>query len=173
MISMIAAISVTGVIGLRGNATLLWDSAIDKDIFKQNTEGQVVVMGNNTLKSIGKPLKNRTNVVLSKTEEPGVRNNVHYYNSIGEIIEKYATFVVIGGEAIYNLFLPVADEILLSTISLDFEEDEDFAYFPVDEMEKSFFMIHESAVLEDTDKKSNIPINLIVTRWQRSIPNIH
>jgi dihydrofolate reductase len=170
---MLAATSVTGIIGIRGANTLLWKSAIDMGLFKTNTENQVVVMGNNTFKSIRHPLKNRINVVLSRSEEPGTRNGVIYYNNIGDIIKNYDTFIVIGGEAIYNLFLPIADECIISTISLDFDGEVDYAYFPLEQMEKEFYMTNESEVVGDVDIISQLPINIIFTRWKRGVPNVH
>jgi len=173
MITMLAATSVTGIIGIRGINTLLWKSEIDLGLFKSNTEGQVVVMGNHTFKSLRQPLKNRTNVVLSKTEEPGHKDGVIYYNNIGDIITNYETFMVIGGEAIYNLFLPIADEVIISTLSLDFEGDVNYAYFPIDRMENDFYMTNESEIISDIDEVSGLPINLIFTRWKRGVPNVH
>lgn len=173
MITMLAATSVTGIIGIRGAETLLWDSEVDMELFKSNTDKQVVVMGNNTFKALRQPLKNRTNVILSRKEEPGNREGAYYYNSIGDIIKNYETFMVIGGEAVYNLFLPIADEIIISTLSLDFSGEGDYAYFPVDQMERDFFMTNESEVIPDIDKISGLPINIIFTRWKRGVPNVH
>ena len=173
MITLLAATSVTGIIGVRGVNTLLWKSKIDLALFKSNTENQTVVMGNNTFKSIRHPLTNRINVVLSKTEEPGKREGVIYYNNIGDIITNYETFMVIGGEAIYNLFLPIADEVIISTISLDFKGAVSYAYFPTDLMEKDFSMTNESEVINDVDEISGLPIGLIFTRWKRGVPNVH
>jgi dihydrofolate reductase len=173
MITMLAATSVTGIIGIRGVNTLLWKSPIDLGLFKSNTKGQVIVMGNNTFKSIRKPLKNRTNIVISNSEIPGHREGVTYYNNIGDIIKNYETFMVIGGEVVYNLFLPIADEIIISTLSLDFEGNVDYAYFPIDRMEKDFYMTKESEIISDVDEISGLPINLIFTRWKRGVPNVH
>ena len=173
MITMLAAISVTGIIGIRGVNTLLWKSKVDLSLFKDNTNKQVVVMGNNTFKSLRHKLKDRTNIILSKKEEPGTRDGVTYYNNIGDIITNYPNFLVIGGETVYNLFLPVADEIVISTVSLDFEGEGDYAYFPLDGMEKDFYMTNESEMIGDVDEISGLPINLIFTRWKRGVPNVH
>jgi dihydrofolate reductase len=130
-------------------------------------------MGNNTFKSLKGPLKDRVNIILSKTEEPGNRNGVIYYNNMKDIIENYPSFTVIGGETLYNMFLPIADEIVITTVSLDVEDNENLAYFPLETMEKEFFMVGESEMFSDTDTYTGVPINLIFTRWHRGIPSIH
>ncbi len=173
MISLITATSLNGVIGVRGTNKLLWNSKVDLDFFKDQTKGQVLVMGNNTFKSLGKPLIDRINIVLSKSEEPGKRDGVIYYDNISEIITNYPSFFVIGGEALYTMFLPIADEIIITTISLDVEDTSNLAYFPLDQMEKEFFMVGESEMFPDTDAYTGVPINLIFSRWHRGIPSIH
>ena len=170
---MIAATSVNGAIGIRGVNTLLWHSAADMKFFREHTKGQNVVMGNNTLKSIRHPLKDRTNIVLTKDKTNKKKEGVIYYEGIGDIISNYESFCVIGGEAVYNLFLPVVDEVTLATISLDFEEGPDYAYFPIEKLEQDFFMVRESDVVSDVDTLSGLPISIIYTRWLRGKTNIH
>ena len=175
MITLIAATSVNGVLGVRGANKLLWNSKADLGWFKKQTKGQTIVMGNNTFKALGAPLPDRKNIVLSKSEEPGVRNGVIYHNYYGDIIQMYSSFVVIGGESVYNLFLPVADEILITTTSLELPIDSkiNYAYFPTQQMESEFIMVGESGVVRDIDRETDTPMNLIFTRWARSLGNIH
>src|SRR5512136_2712076 len=69
----IAAMSLNRVIGA-GNK-IPWHLPEDFKWFKKMTTGQVIVMGRKTFESIGKPLPNRTTIVLSRSREtiPGVR----------------------------------------------------------------------------------------------------
>jgi len=174
MITMIAATSIEGIIGVRGSHSLLWKSKVDLDLFKEATMGQTLVVGHNTFKSLkGKELKGRKLVVLSKDEKPRQENNVTFTNSVSDIIKNYESFVVIGGESLYNLFMPVTDEVLLSTLNLTVEGDEDYAYFPIEAMEKDFYLSTQSDTIPDEDKRSNQPISLIVSRWHRKINEVH
>ena len=176
MITMIAAITPTGVIGERGPAPLLWKSEFDMEFFRKQTENQTVVMGKNTFQSLGsKPLKNRKNIVLTNTEEPGHRDGVFYYNNMSDIFANYSSFTVIGGESLYNLFIDIADEVLLTTVSMEVPDTEDpaYAHFPIAKLEKQFAIVGESDVVPDTDKFSGSPISLIFTRWSRGVDTIH
>ena len=66
-ISLIAAIGKNNEIGL-GNK-LLWDIKEDMNWFRKHTKNKVVVMGRKTYESIGKPLKGRVNVVLTRNSD--------------------------------------------------------------------------------------------------------
>jgi len=167
MIKIIVGISLNNVIGEKGSKKLLWSSEVDMLFFKNTTEGGVVVMGNDTYKTLGKPLPDRVNVVLSRKEEPGKRNGIIYYNDYREILKDYPAFWVIGGESIYNIFLPVTDEIYITTVSIDFRGNKNYAIFPERYVSKNFRMIHESAVMKDIDRLNKRNINLIFSRWVR------
>ena len=105
-------VSVTQNWGIGCENKLLFHVSHDLIRFKEITTDNVVVMGHNTLKSLpgGRPLKNRTNIVLSRDTSltiPGVI----IYNSIGQLLEGLKNYnpedvFVIGGEAIYTALLP-------------------------------------------------------------------
>ena len=103
--NLIVAVSENWGIGHKNE--LLFRISEDLQRFKKLTTGKVVVMGHNTFKSLGKPLPDRINIVLSKTEKiPGVIT----CNSLEElnlVLENYPPddIFVIGGEKIYNLLL--------------------------------------------------------------------
>ena len=98
--------------GIGKNNELLFHIPDDLKQFKALTTGKVVVMGHNTLKSLpgGKPLPNRTNIVLSrnpnlKIEGATVCNSVQ--DVLIEVSDRLQSDVfIIGGEAIYKMFLP-------------------------------------------------------------------
>lgn len=125
----------------KGN--LLFDLPKDMEHFVKTTTGQTVVMGRKTWDSLPKkPLKNRKNIVLTKTLSVGELtlyrgyDNVEVYNSIEDVLELAKTehVFVIGGGEIYNQFIKHADEILMTHVhnisskavtffpSFDFEE---------------------------------------------------
>ena len=73
MISIIAAVSKNGVIGVDNK--LPWNLPEDLKRFKELTTNNVVIMGRKTYESIGKPLPNRINIVITRNEDfsvPGV-----------------------------------------------------------------------------------------------------
>lgn len=173
MITMISAMSVNGIIGLKGANGLLWNSEVEMTFFRKNTIGNTVVMGSKTAETLEKPLIGRTNLVLSRKEPAGERDGFYYYNNMSDIISEYENFIVIGGEDLYNLFIDVADEVILTTLSIEFKGDSNYAYFPRDELEKNFFVVFESNMVTDVDKTSGLPINLIFSRWHRDIKRLH
>jgi dihydrofolate reductase len=129
MINIIVASSKNRVIGKDNQ--LPWNLPEDLKHFKKLTTGNVVVMGRKTHQSIGKPLPNRLNVILSRDTKwynPLGDNCVVCY-SIEEVLErfKYRDLFVIGGSEIYNQFLKYANKIYLTHIDKDFEGD---SYFP-------------------------------------------
>jgi dihydrofolate reductase len=116
-IALVVAVAQNGVIG--GNNQLLWHLPADLRHFKTLTTGHRVVMGRKTYESIGRPLPNRTNVVISR--QPG-------YSAVGctvvaSLTEALATaqaeetVFVIGGGEIYRQALPLADKIYLTEVS--------------------------------------------------------
>jgi len=130
MINLIVAVSKNGVIGKENQ--LPWHLPEDLKHFKKLTTGNVVVMGRKTHQSIGKPLPNRLNVILSRDTKwynPLGDNCVVCY-SIEEVLErfKYRDLFVIGGSEIYNHFLPHTDKIYLTLIEKEFGGDSYFDF---------------------------------------------
>jgi dihydrofolate reductase len=133
MIKIIAACSSNNVIGSKN--TLLWKVPGDLKRFKELTTGEVVVMGRKTYESIGKPLPNRTNVIITRNPEYKVEGCV-ILPGIKEAMDLYDDMYVIGGGEIYTQFLPFADIIELTYIDKEYNGD---AYFP--EIPKSFIEV--------------------------------
>lgn len=122
-ISIITAMDKNRVIGK--NNSLPWYLPDDLNFFKKMTLNSSVVMGRKCFESIGKPLPNRKNIVLSRNSFK--HKNIESYSSVEEIIEKYKNFYVIGGSQIYNAFLPYADKLIITKIEYEFEGD---TFFP-------------------------------------------
>ena len=121
MITIIVAYDKNLAIGKDNQ--LVWKQSADLKRFKELTLHKTVVMGRKTFESIGKPLPNRTNIVISKTnfDIPGVQ----VVNSIQDIKEN--DFVVIGGSEIYKLFIESASVILATLIDCEIDAD---CHFP-------------------------------------------
>lgn len=123
-ICMIAAVGKNLELGL-GN-DLIWKFKNDMKFFVKTTTGHTVVMGDKTYYSIGHPLKNRNNIILSfdKLDIPGTTN----INDYKEVFNMDEEVFIIGGAMVYKLFMPYTDVLYLTEIN-DSEEKAD-AFFP-------------------------------------------
>ena len=126
MISLIVAYDKNRGIGKDNQ--LVWRQSADLKRFKEITSGKTVVMGRKTFESIGKPLPNRNNIVLTKTRSqiPGVIS----ISDIEQITEK--EYFVIGGSEIYKLFIDYVDEIYATLIDCEIDAD---SWFPQIDMD--------------------------------------
>lgn len=117
MITLIWCEDKDGGIGL--NNSIPWYVKEDLDFFKQTTINHTVIMGRKTFESIGKPLKNRLNIVITKNKSYKLNNcSIEVYHNIDTVIEKYKNddVFVIGGREIYFLFNKYADRLLISKL---------------------------------------------------------
>jgi dihydrofolate reductase len=128
MICIIVAAAQNNVIG--NNNELIWHLSADLKRFKSLTTGHHIIMGRKTFESIGKPLPNRTTVIITRNPQYKVEGciTVHSLAEALEVSKKDAISYIIGGAEIYKQALPFADKIELTRIEKDFEGD---AYFPV------------------------------------------
>ena len=124
---MKAIVAVDKNWGIGKNNDLLFSIPEDMKFFRQTTLGKVVVMGSNTLKSFpnGNPLKNRTNVVLSKRVK---RDDCIVVTSLEELFIKIKEFddsevFVIGGAMLYKTLLPYCDEVLVTKVDATADAD--------------------------------------------------
>jgi len=126
-VALIAGMTKERVIG-KGN-DLPWKLPEDLKNFKEVTEGQTVVMGKNTLESIGKPLPNRNNIVLN--QERIEIAGVDVCTSIPEALEKAKSYgqkvFIIGGASVYVQTIDLVDTMHISYIKNDYEGD---VFFP-------------------------------------------
>lgn len=128
-ISIIVGIGKNREIGFENQ--LLWRLSEDLKNFKKITMGHCIIMGRKTYESIGRPLPGRTNIVITRQKD-FLREGIEVVHSLDEAIElskkkNDEEAMVIGGEAIYKLALPLATKIYLSKISFEGEAD---AFFP-------------------------------------------
>lgn len=129
-LSAIAACSKNRAIGK--NNELPWHLPADMKYFMRTTKGHHVIMGRNTFESLGSPLKNRVNVVVTRDPYYAASGTV-VVHSIQEAID-FATKAgekeafIIGGAHIYEQTLPLLDLLYLTEIHTDVEDAD--AFFP-------------------------------------------
>lgn len=117
------------------NNQLLWHMPADLKFFKQTTSGHTVIMGRKTFDSVGRPLPNRRNIVITRDATLKI-DGVEVVNSLDEALsiskdEEKDVFIV-GGAEIYRQALPKTNTLFLTTIHHNFEAD---TFFP--EIDKS------------------------------------
>jgi len=138
ILSIISAIGKNNEIG-KGNY-LLWDLPADMKHFRETTKGHTVIMGQKTFESIGRPLPNRRNIILTldktfKREDAEVVYSIEELLSLLEKTEnKDSECFVIGGGQIYRLFLDRADKLYITHVDESFPDAD--TLFPVIDMTK-------------------------------------
>jgi dihydrofolate reductase len=132
MITMMVAHDPNRVIGRNG--TLPWTLPEDLALFKSMTTGKTVIMGRSTFESIlarlGKPLPNRSNIVMSKTLRevpPGVEVSQDLMAVLSRFLNTDTEAVVIGGAKLYQQCLPFVDLLYVSLVKQEYSGD---TYFP-------------------------------------------
>ena len=147
-IVLIAAVDINLAIGKDG--TIPWDIKEDLKFFKEKTENTAIIMGRATYDSIGRPLPNRKNIVMTKSIQgrEGVTEVSSIEKALEEAIEYSKTVSVIGGEYIYKEFLEMASEMLLTEIDLDTDGD---TYFPRWE-ESEWLEVSRESKIDDSQK---------------------
>ena len=128
-ISLVVAVARNRVIGYQGQ--IPWRLPDDQLLFRRLTTGHPVVMGRKTFESIGKPLPNRNNLVVSRrdlSQIPGIRGFAKLMQAETWVREQgFEELFVIGGEALYGEAMERAERIYLTRVEAEPEGD---AFFP-------------------------------------------
>ena len=125
-LSLIVATERHRGIGLRN--ALPWRLPEDLAFFKRTTSGHAIIMGRKTFDSIGRPLPNRRNIVVTRNPawlHQGVEPALSLADAVRLAGDGEA--FVIGGSQIYAEVLPLASKLIVTEIDADFECD---AFFP-------------------------------------------
>lgn len=127
-VALIVALDEDRGIGLGGR--LPWHLPADLAWFKQHTLGLPVVMGRRTFESIGRPLPERRNLVLSRQPDY-VATGAEVYDSLDEALfaaraNAPARVMVIGGAAVFAEALPLADRLYLTRVQARYPADTRF-----------------------------------------------
>lgn len=128
MIIGIVAIAQNYAIGKDGK--LPWHYPADLKFFKETTTGNAVVMGYNTWQSIGKPLPNRLNIVLSRSREIEPQPNVLLLRSVDEVsaLSKFLNcdLFIIGGAQTYKCFAGSIKKWIVTEVPVNIEDADTF-----------------------------------------------
>ena len=120
MIIGIAAVDRKGAIGKGGK--LPWHYAADMKFFRETTTGHAVVMGRKTWLTIGKPLKNRLNIVLSRDSSIEPQDSLLVLSDIESVLSFNKSITtdlfVIGGAQVYEAFLPYIEKWIITEVPL-------------------------------------------------------
>ncbi len=136
MISIIAALAKNRVIGAHG--TIPWDIPEDKAHFRKLTVGNVIIMGRKTYESIGFPLPNRSNIVVSRSADfsgenlmtaPDLDTAVALAYSCASKDNFKSQIFLCGGEKIYSEGLDFARRLYLTELDDEYQGDTFFPHF--------------------------------------------
>ena len=121
-IIIIAAMPNNRVIGREGR--IPWHDSADLKFFRRTTTGHAVIMGRRTCESIGKPLPDRQNVVITRRSDYRAPQGVEVVHSLDEALEScrrrdQSKAFIIGGGQVYALALPIAEEMIITHIDGD------------------------------------------------------
>lgn len=120
--------------GIGNKGKLLVSIPRDKKLFREETTGKVIIMGHNTLLSLpgAQPLAGRENIVLSRDKSLSIKGAT-VLNSVDACMDylkknniKDSDVFVIGGESVYNDFLPYCDVAHVTYIDYEYEADRHF-----------------------------------------------
>jgi len=123
-LAIIAAIAKNRVIGKDGK--LPWHISEDLKRFKRLTTGHAVLMGRRTFESLGQPLPNRRNVVLTSRPIPGVETYSSLPGALKALKDQERVFVI-GGGNIFSQMIERADELYLTDVDQEVQGD---VFFP-------------------------------------------
>jgi len=147
MIIGIAAVDRKGAIGKGGK--LPWHYSSDMKFFRETTTGHAVVMGRKTWLTIGKPLKNRLNIVLSRDTDIEPQESLVVFSDIDSVLSFNKSLTtdlfVIGGAQIYEAFLPHIEKWIITEVPLTVSGAD--AFMPKGYLEG--FKVVDSKTLDD------------------------
>lgn len=158
-ITIIVAVSENSVIGYKN--ALPWNISEDLKYFKKITINHSVIMGRKTFESIGKPLKDRRNIVISRDKTLKIEG-VEVVNSLDDAIfrtKDQNEIFIIGGEQIYKMAMLFATNMHITKVYTNIEGD---AFFPA-------FDEREWKILSQKDLESNEGLKFSFINYERTV----
>jgi dihydrofolate reductase len=152
--SIVVAIAQNNAIGKDNK--LLWHLPKDLKHFKEITTGGTVIMGRKTYDSVGRPLPNRRNIVITRQqiEIPGCEV-VHSLDTALELCSAEKEVFIVGGAEIYKMAMPLTDRIFLTIVHQDFDADTFFPEIKKETWKETERQDHEA------DEKNPLPYSFI------------
>ena len=160
--NLIVNVDSNWAIGYRGK--LLVSIPEDMKFFRSETTGKVVVLGRKTLDTFpgGQPLKNRTNIILTRNPNYQVKGAIicHSVEEVLEVLKKYNSedVYIIGGDSIYKEFLPYCDVAHVTRTDHVYDAD---AWFPNLEEDPAWVLTGES------EEKTYFDLEFRFCRYER------
>ena len=160
--NLIVNVDSNWAIGYRGK--LLVSIPEDMKFFRSETTGKVVVLGRKTLDTFpgGQPLKNRTNIILTRNPIYQVKGAIicHSVEEVLEELKKYNSedVYIIGGDSIYKEFLPYCDVAHVTRTDHVYDAD---AWFPNLEEDPAWVLTGES------EEKTYFDLEFRFCRYER------
>ena len=167
----IAAVAKNGVIGSENS--LPWDLPEDMKFFRESTKGHVVIMGRKTYDSMGRPLPNRENAVISRNgdwlPEPQYASKVSLFSSVEEAIRAFQAkyqkdeskiIFIIGGSQIYELAFDLLDEVWLTEIDAEVKGDARFPFYQNGVLQRTDFKRVSARCGQDSSAKFQYSFNV-------------
>ncbi len=157
-LSIIVAIARNGVIG--SDNRLLWHISEDLRRFKAITSGHTVIMGRKTYESIGRPLPNRRNIIITRDvnrEYAGCEIASSLNNALAMTHSEEEVFIIGGGQ-VYAEALPFAARLYLTLVDADYEGD---TRFPNIQQDAWIETLHETHARGEKFDKPFEFINLV------------
>jgi dihydrofolate reductase len=128
MVTIIAAIAANNALGKDNQ--LIWHLPVDLKRFKKTTLNHAVIMGRKTYESLGKPLPNRTNILITRDKNYKAEGCL-VVNSVKEALKAAAEVdenpFILGGAEIYKQAMPFTDKLDITFVYHQFEAD---VFFP-------------------------------------------
>jgi len=137
-LSMIVAMDDNRLIGKENG--LPWHLPADLQYFKKTTNGKAILMGRKTFESLGRPLSNRRNIIITHNREFKAEGCEVVY-SIDEALNITQTdeeVMVIGGASFYEQTLPIIDRLYITKVEGKYEGDAHFPLFDEDQFIEVF-----------------------------------
>ncbi|MCF6764493.1 dihydrofolate reductase [Thiotrichales bacterium 19S3-7] len=127
MISFIVAYAKNRVMGK--NNQLPWQISDDLKLFKQHTINKPIVMGRKTYESIGRPLPQRRNIILTRNQHYHASGTEVYHTieQINDVLKNEPEVFIIGGAELFKLYMPFVEKLYLSKIQAELKGD---TFFP-------------------------------------------
>lgn len=142
-LSLIVAIGKNNEIGKDNK--LLWNIPEDLNFFKERTINKTIVMGSNTFYSLPRILPNRHYIVLTKSNDK-FPNEIEVFNDFEKLLNDLSNrneeIFIIGGSAIYKLFINYVDKMYITEIDKEYEADKFFPKVDYDKWDKEILCEH-------------------------------
>lgn len=146
MVSLIVAHARQNVIGFNGD--MPWSLPVDLKRLKSLTTGNTIVMGRRTFETLGRPLPNRKNVVLT-TNKNFKADGITVIHSIDEIKNLEGKVFIFGGSTIYEQTMHLVDEMFVTIIDESFGGD---TFFPPYDINEWTVVSEEDGTVDDKNR---------------------